>query len=529
MASAPDDYNHENIACSPALRAASVLFARGIVVAMLLLCAAMITKLSTISMDQNSAIPWQQSRMVQKVGSSAAQLGPLPINLAPSSASVTGQLVSAYTAAVSAAQARLAAMAPASANSSNSPLSGVAPSGGWAAAAGDNILIAAAANWTGYCSIMLPRVCQPMFSDQLSGVGVRLDWGSLLHWDNQTEMLLKERPLLLAMANCAMHRPAPRPVAGAVRLPAMLLPGFGLERQWAEGPRVARHRAWPVQPLCPGHRPASLGDQDCDRGRHRWPQLRAEDDARGTHRRRAAPNALTTGGIERHHLRSKQPKLTTTRVHLYDKQSVLIGIKPRHSGLIDRQKERSYAGQAYTSQLLNTAVVLLLVNASPAADASRDNARRATWLQYFLLNGEYGDFSNGWYTNVGISVLVLLMIQVFTPLLTIAWDVAFKLAQRCLVMRCNPRPSQASKSSWHWAMVMSGVPDAAAPAVIINSKTVAAPCQRCCNTRTHRTSVVHDWGVAQGSDPAASVCRPSLTKLSHVRSSASRSVWLTPC
>ncbi|GFH06995.1 uncharacterized protein HaLaN_01726 [Haematococcus lacustris] len=57
---------------------------------------------------------------------------------------------------------------------------------------------------------------------------------------------------------------------------------------------------------------------------------------------------------------------------------------------------------------------------------------QATWLQYFLLNGEYGDFSNGWYTNVGISVLVLLMIQVFTPLLTIAWDVAFKLAQPLL-------------------------------------------------------------------------------------------------
>ncbi|KAL6752998.1 hypothetical protein V8C86DRAFT_2738175 [Haematococcus lacustris] len=409
MASAPDDYNHENIACSPALRAASVLFARGIVVAMLLLCAAMITKLSTLSMDQNSAIPWQQSRMVQKVGSSAAQLGPLPINLAPSSASVTGQLVSAYTAAVSTAQARLAAMAPASANSSNSPLSGVAPSGGWAAAAGDNTLIAAAANWTGYCSIMLPRVCQPMFSDQLSGVGVRLDWGSLLHWDNQTEMLLKERPLLLAMANCATAGSSSAGNQCIVR---------------PQGLSLALSACLPC--YC-------LGLASSDSGQ-RVPEWR--DTARGQ-------CSLYVQGID---LQAWGIKIATAAViaglnsALKMMLEVLIVVE-RHQ--TRSQQERSYAGQAYTSQLLNTAVVLLLVNASPAADASRDNARRATWLQYFLLNGEYGDFSNGWYTNVGISVLVLLMIQVFTPLLTIAWDVAFKLAQRCLVMRCNPRPSQA--------------------------------------------------------------------------------------
>ncbi|KAJ9508119.1 hypothetical protein QJQ45_021456, partial [Haematococcus lacustris] len=367
MASAPDDYNHENIACSPALRAASVLFARGIVVAMLLLCAAMITKLSTISMDQNSAIPWQQSRMVQKVGSSAAQLGPLPINLAPSSASVTGQLVSAYTAAVSAAQARLAAMAPASANSSNSPLSGVAPSGGWAAAAGDNTLIAAAANWTGYCSIMLPRVCQPMFSDQLSGVGVRLDWGSLLHWDNQTEMLLKERPLLLAMANCASSSSAGNQ--------CIVRP---------QGLSLALSACLPC--YC-------LGLASSDSGQ-RVPEWR--DTARGQ-------CSLYVQGID---LQAWGIKIATAAViaglnsALKMMLEILIVVE-RHQ--TRSQQERSYAGQAYTSQLLNTAVVLLLVNASPAADASRDNARR-----------------------------VLLMIQVFTPLLTIAWDVAFKLAQRCL-------------------------------------------------------------------------------------------------
>ncbi len=47
--------------------------------------------------------------------------------------------------------------------------------------------------------------------------------------------------------------------------------------------------------------------------------------------------------------------------------------------------------------LTNTTVVLLLVNASPIRDA------KGTVV---YLNGEYSDFTQGWYENVGLAILV---------------------------------------------------------------------------------------------------------------------------
>lgn len=92
---------------------------------------------------------------------------------------------------------------------------------------------------------------------------------------------------------------------------------------------------------------------------------------------------------------------------------------------------------AYLSQLLNTALVLLLVNAAPAASASKDGAanvrggdmqikcralppgkgplKRAnnfcftmqrSVLKYLMLDGQYTDFSPSWYRGVGLSLLV---------------------------------------------------------------------------------------------------------------------------
>lgn len=50
--------------------------------------------------------------------------------------------------------------------------------------------------------------------------------------------------------------------------------------------------------------------------------------------------------------------------------------------------------------------MLLLVNAAPAADATRTGAERVAALHKLKLAGQYSDFTPGWYENVGLSILV---------------------------------------------------------------------------------------------------------------------------
>ena len=118
--------------------------------------------------------------------------------------------------------------------------------------------------------------------------------------------------------------------------------------------------------------------------------------------------------------------------------------------------ERTYAVLTFASQFLNSAVVLLLVNAAPLRDAatrSESSAVRTSTLRSFLLNGEilfvmnllstnvlyhlntptifvnhflsagrYNDFSQGWYEDVGVPILILMLINLTNPLMTLWAD-----------------------------------------------------------------------------------------------------------
>ncbi len=194
-----------------------------------------------------------------------------------------------------------------------------------------------------------------------------------------------------------------------------------------------------------------------------------------------------------------------------------------HSG-----REHDYAVLVFVGQLLNSALVLLVVNAAPVADASRQSdqvrgsvwwvgvaagwtprrgrrqprvgprartrfindlqaphqapvsssqlprgagrggqrhaslgAQRSSarsdarklaqsvvlqneWTHYLVLNGQYHDFSPAWYREVGLSFLVLLMLQVLNPVLTLLADYAVKVAERCWVTRCTDSAAQVS-------------------------------------------------------------------------------------
>ena len=72
--------------------------------------------------------------------------------------------------------------------------------------------------------------------------------------------------------------------------------------------------------------------------------------------------------------------------------------------------EMTYALLSWASQLLNSTVVLLLVNASGVSTGNSkvDFSRAPSWLQKLILDGKYNDFMPGWYEDVGLSILVSL-------------------------------------------------------------------------------------------------------------------------
>lgn len=91
--------------------------------------------------------------------------------------------------------------------------------------------------------------------------------------------------------------------------------------------------------------------------------------------------------------------------------------------------------------LVNTVAVMLLVNCDALGRLAREGSRTA-WVRYFVQYGQYADFTAAWYENVGLSVLVLMMINVSGPLLDIISDHAWQVALKCHVLRCASWPLQ---------------------------------------------------------------------------------------
>jgi hypothetical protein len=101
---------------------------------------------------------------------------------------------------------------------------------------------------------------------------------------------------------------------------------------------------------------------------------------------------------------------------------------------------QSYAVMTFIAQLLNSALVLILINASPAAKATQGAAQDD--VAFLTLSGQYDDFTSTWYSDVGLSVIVLIFIQILTPVINLVVDVCTKKAQQCWILRCKEAASQ---------------------------------------------------------------------------------------
>ncbi|KAI8468596.1 MAG: hypothetical protein J3K34DRAFT_477538 [Monoraphidium minutum] len=118
-------------------------------------------------------------------------------------------------------------------------------------------------------------------------------------------------------------------------------------------------------------------------------------------------------------------------------------------------KERAYAVAAFVSQLLNSVLVLLAVNAKMETVSAAINSgltrssAQGRWFQNLVLAGSYRDFSPGWYENVGVSILIVAVLNVvLPPAFAFSFWALRKLRQRCLTRCVAAASQQAFDGAW---------------------------------------------------------------------------------
>ncbi|GIL83282.1 hypothetical protein Vretifemale_12125, partial [Volvox reticuliferus] len=93
--------------------------------------------------------------------------------------------------------------------------------------------------------------------------------------------------------------------------------------------------------------------------------------------------------------------------------------------------ELSYAIWSYLVQLVNTVVVLFLVNCSSLRKLQkRALEHEPSWLQQLVLDGLFNDFTPEWYASIGVSIMILMMVNTAGPILRSLEDWISKLIWR---------------------------------------------------------------------------------------------------
>eukprot|EP00775_Hariotina_reticulata_P011394 gene11394-11542_t len=120
-------------------------------------------------------------------------------------------------------------------------------------------------------------------------------------------------------------------------------------------------------------------------------------------------------------------------------------------------QETAYAVLAFVSQLLNSVLVLLLVNAHSSVASSiimqtLSGSQTTSWGSNLIMTGPYADFSTAWYADVGQSLqLIIILNAVLTGLpglylYGLVWLVVVDVVDRWYLCRMCQRPVRYGKN-----------------------------------------------------------------------------------
>ncbi|GLD95046.1 hypothetical protein PINS_up003671 [Pythium insidiosum] len=84
--------------------------------------------------------------------------------------------------------------------------------------------------------------------------------------------------------------------------------------------------------------------------------------------------------------------------------------------------------KVFLAQFFNTALLLIIINAN--LDYFFDSPESISLDSFPILNGKYSDFSPSWYMDVGVSLILTMIINTFSPHVYVVFNYVFVEAQR---------------------------------------------------------------------------------------------------
>ncbi|KAJ0404203.1 hypothetical protein P43SY_002046 [Pythium insidiosum] len=84
--------------------------------------------------------------------------------------------------------------------------------------------------------------------------------------------------------------------------------------------------------------------------------------------------------------------------------------------------------KVFLAQFFNTALLLIIINAN--LDYFFDDPEALSLDSFPILNGKYSDFSPGWYMDVGVSLILTMIINTFSPHVYVVFNYLLGEAQR---------------------------------------------------------------------------------------------------
>jgi len=268
--------------------------------------------------------------------------------------------------------------------------------------------LASTADFTDYCTLALPEVCAEHYRESLGGEkdtpGLQMTFGKQFQWAKFFDEAVYHRPLLASLNELAKEKD-PTKVEGTDEGLSACLACYCLGLA-AEDKTEQKAGAW-----------LAKSQEHCN-----------------IYNRQADVDSSTETAIS----------IVVVVLNVALKLFVQF-LSAREMQWTRSEMEMSFCVVAYTSQLLNSVLVVLLVNARPNAQSTETGERidedDIQWLSYIILGGSFDDFSPAWYEYVGQSFMVLLFIQLIIPFVNIIIEFTIKGIKRTLV-KCNEDATQ---------------------------------------------------------------------------------------
>mmetsp|Transcript_24198 Transcript_24198/g.66238 ORF Transcript_24198/g.66238 Transcript_24198/m.66238 type:complete len:1512 (-) Transcript_24198:750-5285(-) len=260
--------------------------------------------------------------------------------------------------------------------------------------------LASTADFTDYCTLALPEVCAEHYRESLGGEkdtpGLQMTFGKQFQWAKFFDEAVYHRPLLASLNELAKEKD-PTKVEGTDEGLSACLACYCLGLA-AEDKTEQKAGAW-----------LAKSQEHCN-----------------IYNRQADVDSSTETAIS----------IVVVVLNVALKLFVQF-LSAREMQWTRSEMEMSFCVVAYTSQLLNSVLVVLLVNARPNARSTETGERVGETdikgLRYIILDGSFDDFSAAWYEYVGTSFMILLFIQTIFPLVNICIEVILKGVQRMVV------------------------------------------------------------------------------------------------